>query len=142
MREEDLPIDIYYNKLLGKASIFVPHFCTNLTSKIMRKFSLSCSKVTTKHQNSISECLGCLYCCLWTSFCVSRVMLVCFFDFPIFKIAIKGCAWMVLFSSFVSAFFFHQMIALEKLWKMLFISSFHTFQSQKDNWKWNNSWCH
>lgn len=55
MREEDLPIDIYYNKLLGKATIFVSHFCTNLTSKIMRKFSLSCSKVTTKHQNSISE---------------------------------------------------------------------------------------
>ena len=24
MREEDLPIDIYYNKLLGKLTIFVP----------------------------------------------------------------------------------------------------------------------
>ena len=135
MREEDLPIDIYYNKLLGKASIFVPHFCTNLTSKIMRKFSLSCSKVTTKHQNSISECLGCLYCCLWTSFCVSRVMLVCFFDFPIFKIAIKGCAWMVLFSSFVSAFFFSPNDSPWKTMKNAFYFIFPYFPESKGQLK-------
>ena len=50
--------------------------------------------------------------------------------------------------------FLHQIIALQKLWKMLFISSkklfsfsrysnvcnfpFHAFQIQKDKWKWNN----
>ena len=56
--------------------------------------------------------------------------------------------------------FFHQMKTLQKLWKMLFISSkklfvfsrhsnffnffihFYTFQIQKDKWKWNDLWCH
>ena len=56
--------------------------------------------------------------------------------------------------------FFHQMTVLQKLWKILFISSkklfsfwtysnictfsllFHTFQIQKDKWIWNNLWCH
>ena len=61
-------------------------------------------------------------------------------------------------------YFFNQMIGLQKLWKMFFISStklflvsryshfcifflpilflpFHTFQTQRDKWKWNNlSW--
>ena len=67
----------------------------------------------------------------------------------------KACVRYVL-----SNFFFHQMIALEKLWKVFFISSkklfsflryssfsicslpFHTFQIQKDKCKWNNLWCH
>ena len=57
-------------------------------------------------------------------------------------------------------FFFHQMKALQKLWKMFFISSkklflflryshfcifslpFHTFQTLKNKWKCNNLWCH
>ena len=61
---------------------------------------------------------------------------------------------------FIKFLFFHQMIGLQKLWKMFFISSkssfrsqdiqifvtfsllFHTFQIQKGKWKWNNSWCH
>ena len=61
---------------------------------------------------------------------------------------------------FVKFLFFHQTIALQKLWKMFFISSktpfvlqifklfvifslpFHTFQIQNDKWKWNNLWCH
>ena len=61
---------------------------------------------------------------------------------------------------FIKFLFFHQMIALLNLWKMFFIESkmffsfskysifclfsipFHTFQTQKDIWKWNNlmSW--
>ena len=58
---------------------------------------------------------------------------------------------------FYKIFIFHQMIALQKLWKMFFISSkklfsfsrysnfcilslpLQTFQIQKDKWKWNNS---
>ena len=84
---------------------------------------------------------------------------MCLFD----KWVVKG--WLKLFKQFqnlklVLTFFFHQMIALRKLWKILFISSkklfwfsrysnfcnfslpFHTFQIQKDKWKWNNLWCH
>ena len=56
--------------------------------------------------------------------------------------------------------YFHQMIGLQKLWKMFFISSkklflfsrysffcnffasFPHFPIQKGKWKWNNSWCH
>ena len=61
---------------------------------------------------------------------------------------------------FIKFLFFHQMIGLQKLWKMFLISSkisfrsqdiqifvtlslpFHTFQIQKDKWKWNNLWRH
>ena len=59
---------------------------------------------------------------------------------------------------FITFLFFHQMIALQKLWKMFFISSknsmfwnltfwdfslsFQTFQIQKERWNWNNLWCH
>ena len=61
---------------------------------------------------------------------------------------------------FYRIFIFHQMIALQKLWKVFFISSkklfsfsrysnfcnfslpFHNFQLQKDRWKWNKLWCH
>ena len=57
---------------------------------------------------------------------------------------------------FTRVLFFYQMIALQKLWQMFFISSkelfsssrylnfctFHTFQIQKDKWKQNNWWCH
>ena len=69
--------------------------------------------------------------------------------------------WKIISLSFCSVFFikflfFHQMIAIQKLWKMFFLfhlkSSFHsrdiqifvifflpyqTFQIQKDKWKWN-----
>ena len=63
---------------------------------------------------------------------------------------------------FINFLFFHQMIALTKLWFFFdfFISSkklfsflrylnfcvfslpFQTFQIQKFKWKWNNLWCH
>ena len=55
---------------------------------------------------------------------------------------------------FIKFLFFHQMIGLQKLSKMFLISSknlfsfvtfslpFHTFQIQKDKWKWNNLWRH
>ena len=58
---------------------------------------------------------------------------------------------------FIKFLFFQRMRALQKLWKMFFISSkklsrysifcnfflhFHTIQTQKDKWKWNNLWCH
>ena len=60
---------------------------------------------------------------------------------------------------FIKFLFFHQMIAIQKLWKMLFFISseklfsryshfcifslpFHIFQIQKGKWKWNNLWCH
>ena len=56
-------------------------------------------------------------------------------------------------------YFFHQMIALQKLWKMfisskkvflfsrysifvIFSLSYQNFQIQKDKWKWDNLWCH
>ena len=57
-------------------------------------------------------------------------------------------------------FFFYRMIALQKLWKMflfhlnssllsrdiqifvIFPLPFHTFQIQKNKWKWNNLWYH
>ena len=71
------------------------------------------------------------------------------------KISFKACV-----HYFLSNFYFYQMIALQKLWEMFFISSkklcsflrysnfcnfslpFHTFQIQKDKCKWNNLWCH
>ena len=61
---------------------------------------------------------------------------------------------------FIKFLFFHQIIALQKLWKkfsilskMLFSFSrysnfcnfslpFRTFQIQKNKWKWNKLWCH
>ena len=61
---------------------------------------------------------------------------------------------------FIKFLFFHQTITLQKLWKAFFISSkklfsfsryskfyifsllFHTFQIEKEKWKWNNLWCH
>ena len=65
------------------------------------------------------------------------------------------------FLRWVSKFlFFHQMIALKKLWKMFFISSkkpfsfsrcsnfcnffssFENFPDSKDKWTWNNLWFH
>ena len=57
---------------------------------------------------------------------------------------------------FIKFLFFQQMIALQNIWKMFFNSSkklfpfsrysnfclfslpFHTFQTQKDKWNWNN----
>ena len=60
---------------------------------------------------------------------------------------------------FIKFLFFHQMITIQKLWKMFFTSSkklfsfsryshfrifslpFHTFQTQTDKWNWNNLWC-
>ena len=60
---------------------------------------------------------------------------------------------------FINFLFFHQVLTLQKLWKMFFISceklfsfsrysnfcnvfSFHTFHIQKSKWNWNNLWCH
>ena len=62
---------------------------------------------------------------------------------------------------FIKFLFFHQMIALQNLRKMFYISFrkffsfsryiqifvffsllFHTFQTQEGKWKWNNLWCH
>ena len=79
-----------------------------------------------------------------------------------FRITFK-MHWLLFYSLwppfFIKFYFFHQMIALQKLWKM-FISSkklflfsstqifaifpllFHTFQIQKNKWRWNNLWCH
>ena len=62
-------------------------------------------------------------------------------------------------TNFIKFLFFHQMIALQKLWKLFFISSkklfsfsrylnfcsfspFHNSQIQKDKWKRNDLWCH
>ena len=61
---------------------------------------------------------------------------------------------------FIKFLFFHQIIVLQKLWKvflfhlkssfhsqdfqifLIFSLSFHNFQIQKDKWKINNLWCH
>ena len=58
---------------------------------------------------------------------------------------------------FIRFLFFDQLIALQKLLKVgskklfsfsrysvfaIFSLPFHTFQIQKDYWKWNNLWCH
>ena len=68
--------------------------------------------------------------------------------------------WKLVSAIFISFLFFHQMITLQKLWsvfyfikKALFVLQifkvlyffpllFHTFQIEKDKWKWNNMWCH
>ena len=70
------------------------------------------------------------------------------------------CSLKLVSAIFYQILFFHQMIALQKLWKMFFISSkklfsssgyshfcifslpFYTPQTQRDKWKWNNLWCH
>ena len=66
---------------------------------------------------------------------------------------VKACV------NYFISIFFHQIIALQKLWKLFFISSrmlfsfsrysnvcnffpFQTFQIQKGKWNWNNLWCH
>ena len=73
------------------------------------------------------------------------------------KTRCEMCSKLKLVSAiFYQIFVFHQMIAHQKLWKVFFISSkklfsfsrysnfcnfslpFHTFQIQKDKWKWNN----
>ena len=71
---------------------------------------------------------------------------------------IKGLK--LVYAIFIKFLFFHQMIALKKICKMFLISSkklfsflrysiffyfsprFHTFQTQKDKWMWNNLCCH
>ena len=87
------------------------------------------------------------------------------------NIALRGCEWFWIlsfsnfcvfhwniFKAYVHCFFFF-ISALQKLWKMLFTTSknlfsfskysnlrnfsfpFHTFQIQKDKWKWKNLCC-
>ena len=72
---------------------------------------------------------------------------------PNFASNIKACI-----RYFLSNLFFHQLIALQKLWSVfyfiekallvleifkffVFSLPFYTFQIQKDKWKWNNLWC-
>ena len=104
---------------------------------------------------------------IWRCLCKDSVKKICFCFFYKCQYFVwyfwsySYCSQQIIKNyEFMNFSFFHQTIALQKLWKMFFISSktpfvlqifklfvifslpFHTFQIQNDKWKWNNLWCH